>query len=105
MKAAIIVISVHLKISALFVVSHGLSAKVSPEWRSNPGFGTQTHLFSLNRGVPSIEVTDTKIMRTFLRDQILFPLNGIVPNKGEFNYFLYFRLTCGCPNNDSAIEL
>ena len=61
-----------LKISTLFVVSHDLSAKVPPEWRSNPGFGIQkTCLFTLNRVVPSIEVTDTKIMRTFLRDQIL----------------------------------
>ena len=25
----------------IFVVSHFLSAKVSPEWRLNPGFGTQ----------------------------------------------------------------
>ena len=91
MKAAIIVISVHLKISALFVVSHGLSAKVSPEWRSNPGFRySDTCLFSLNRGVPSIEVTDTKIMRTFLRDQILFPLNGVVPNKGDAQLFFIF---------------
>ena len=77
LKAPIIVISVHLKISTLFVASHVLSAKVSPEWKSNPGFGTQkTCAFLLNRGVPSIEVTDTKIMWTFFRDQILCPLNG-----------------------------
>ena len=94
-----------LKISTLFVVSHDLSAKVPPEWRSNPSFGSQkTCFFTLNRGVPSIEVTDTKIIRTFLRDQILWPLNRGVP-KERFNYFLYFRLTCGCLNNDSAIEL
>ena len=37
-KAAIMVISVHLKISTFFVASHVLSAKVSPEWRLNPGF-------------------------------------------------------------------
>ena len=37
-KAAIMVISVHLKISTFFVVSHVLSAKVSPEWRLNTGF-------------------------------------------------------------------
>ena len=35
LKAPIIVISVHLKIS-LFVVIHVLSAKASPEWSSNP---------------------------------------------------------------------
>ena len=41
-KAGIIVISVHLKISTLCVISHVLSAKMSPEWRrSNPGFGTK----------------------------------------------------------------
>ena len=32
-KASIVVISIHLKISTLFVVSHFLIAKVSPEWR------------------------------------------------------------------------
>ena len=54
-KAAIMVISVHLKISTFFVVSHVLSAKVSPEWRLNPGFRTKkTCPFPLNRGVPSI---------------------------------------------------
>ena len=35
--------------------------------------------FPLNRGVLSIEVTDTKIMRTFFWDQLLCPLNGGVP--------------------------
>ena len=46
------------------------------------GFGTQKKsLFPLNRGVPSIEVADTKITRAFFRDQILCPLNGGVPGK------------------------
>ena len=40
-KAGIILITVHLKISTLSVISHVLSAKVSPEWRSSPGFGTK----------------------------------------------------------------
>jgi len=40
-KVHIIVISVHVKLSTLFMVSHVLSAWVSPEWRLNPGFGTQ----------------------------------------------------------------
>ena len=31
----------HWKKSTLFVVNHVLSAKVSPEWRLNPGFGAQ----------------------------------------------------------------
>ena len=60
-------ISVDLKISTFFVVSHVMSAKVSHEWRLNPGFGTKKMCpFPLNRGVPSIEVTDT-----FFQDQIV----------------------------------
>ena len=79
MKAVSIVTSVQLKKSTLIVVSHVLSTKVSPEWRSNTGFGTQkTCPFPLNRGVPSIEVTDTKIMGAFFQDQILCPVNGDV---------------------------
>ena len=46
-------LSVHLKISALFVVSHFLSAKVFPgimEAKINPGFRTQKKCpFPLNR--------------------------------------------------------
>ena len=38
----------------LFMVSNFLSAKMSSEWRLNPGFGTQNVLFP-NRGVPSTE--------------------------------------------------
>ena len=65
-KAAIIVISVHLNISTLSAVSHVLSTKVSPEWRVNLGFWTQkTWPFPLNRVVHSIEVTNTKITWTF----------------------------------------
>ena len=49
-----LLISVHLKISALFVVSHFLSAEVSPEImevKINPGFRTQKKCpFPLNRG-------------------------------------------------------
>ena len=46
-------------------VSHFLSAKVSPQRRLNPGFGTLKKCpfpDPLNRGVPSIEVIDTKTM-------------------------------------------
>ena len=79
-KAVIIVTGAHLNLSTLFMVSRFLSAKVFPEWRLNPDFGTQKRCpFRLNRCVPSIEVTDTKIMWTFLRDQILCPLIGGVP--------------------------
>ena len=61
----------------LFVVSHFLGAGVSPRWRFNLGFGTHKKCpFPLSRGVPSIEVTDSKIMSTFFLDQILCPLNG-----------------------------
>ena len=55
MKAISMVTSVQLKKSTLILVRHFLSAKVSPEWRSNSGFGTQNKSpFPLNRGVPSL---------------------------------------------------
>ena len=51
--AVIIVISVHLNSSTLFMVSHGLRAKVSSEWKLISGFGTQKKCpFPLNRGIP-----------------------------------------------------
>ena len=37
--------------------------------------------FSLNRGVPSIEVIDTKIMWKFFLEQILCLLNRVVPKE------------------------
>ena len=49
-EADIIVITVHLKLSTLFVISHVLGAKVSPEWRLNLVFGTQKKLVSLFPG-------------------------------------------------------
>ena len=53
----------HFNFSTFSVVSHFLSAKISLEWRLNPDFRTQKlSPFPLNRGVPSKEVTDTKIM-------------------------------------------
>ena len=62
-KASTFFISAHLKISTLFVISHILRAKVSPEWRLNSSFRTQKKCpFPLIRGVPSIEETNTKIM-------------------------------------------
>ena len=87
-KAAIMVISVHLKISTFFVVSHVLSAKVSPEWRLNPGFRTKkTCPFPLNRGVPSIQVTDIKIMWTSFLHQILCLLYGVVTQGVSIQFF------------------
>ena len=44
------------------------------------GWTKESCAFPLNRGVPSIEVTNTKITWTFFRDQILCPLNGGVPS-------------------------
>ena len=41
LKAVAIVTSEDLNLSTFVVVSHFLSAKVSPEWRLKPGFGTQ----------------------------------------------------------------
>ena len=47
-----IVISAHFNLSILFVVSHFLSAKLLPEWRLNPGSGTQKECpFLLDGGV------------------------------------------------------
>ena len=70
-------------VSTIIVVSQFstfLSAKVFPEWKLNPGFGTQKKcFFPLNKSIPSVEVTNTKILWTFFRDQILSPLNGAVP--------------------------
>ena len=40
-KAAIIMISLHLKISTLSAVSHVLSTKESPAWRLNLGLWAQ----------------------------------------------------------------
>ena len=74
-------ISVHLrtvKISARSVVSHFLSAEVSPEImeiKINPGFRTEKKCpFPLNRGHSSLqEVIDTKIMCTFSGTKFCVP--------------------------------
>ena len=63
LKAVAIVTFEHLNFSTIFVVSHILSATTSPEWRLNLGFGTHKKCpFPQNRSVPSIEVTNTKIL-------------------------------------------
>ena len=41
LKAVAIVAGEDLNLPTFVVVSHFLSAKVSPEWRLKPGFGTQ----------------------------------------------------------------
>ena len=66
LKAVSVVTGGQLNLSMMFVDSHFLIAKVSPEWRLNSALATQKRcLFPLNyRGVPSPEVTNlyTKIM-------------------------------------------
>ena len=49
LKSVFIVTDEHLNLSTIFVVSHFLSAKVSPEWKLNQGFGTQKKC-PFNRG-------------------------------------------------------
>ena len=48
-KADIIVNRLHSNLSSLFVVSHVLGTKVSPEWRLNLGFGTLEKLPGCHR--------------------------------------------------------
>ena len=64
LKAVTFVTSEHLNLSTTFMVSHSLIAKVSPEWKLNPGFRTQKNCpFPLKRGsVPLIDITNTKIV-------------------------------------------
>ena len=63
-KAVTFVTSEHLNLSMTFRVSQSLIAKVSPEWKLNPGFRTHKKCpFPLKRGsVPSIDITNTKIV-------------------------------------------
>ena len=69
-----------LKLINDFLWSVSLRVKLSFEWRLSPGFGTQKKCpFPRNGGVPTTELTNSKIMWTFFRDQILSPLNGDVP--------------------------
>ena len=84
-------ISVHLKISALFVVSHFLSVEVSPEImevKINPGFRTQ-------KSVPFLWIEVTRPFNRgnrykdyvhIFRDQILCPLNGGVLKERMISY-------------------
>ena len=75
LKAVAMMTIEDLNLSTMFVDSYFLSAKVSPEWRLNQGFGTQRScfFFPLNRRVPSIEVTNTKIMWTFSGSKFCVP--------------------------------
>ena len=82
MKAVAIVTStmntktiLNLSTIYIFVVSHFLIAKVSSEWRLNPGLGIHKKCpFLVNRGVPSIEVTNTNIhVNIFRRPYFVSP--------------------------------
>ena len=44
-KAVAMVTTENLNLSTMFVDSYFLSAKVSPEWKLNQGFGTQKSCF------------------------------------------------------------
>ena len=50
-----------------------------------PRFPDPENPFPLNRGVPSTEVTNIKVMWTFFQDQILCALNGGVPRIEVFH--------------------
>ena len=59
LTAAVIVTNEQLNLITFFI------AKVPPYWKLNPGFVAQKNcLFPLNRGVPSMEVTNSKVMWT-----------------------------------------
>ena len=64
-KVVVILTSVHIIVSTFFLqLVTFLSAKVSPEERLNPGYENLKECsFPTNRGVPWIEVTDTKIYK------------------------------------------
>ena len=66
------------------------------EWRLNPEVeGAQEKCpFPLNRGVRSKEVTNTKIIWRFCRDQILCPLNGGVPAWMQVSQRLHCTRLC-----------
>ena len=103
LKAVPIVTRVHLNILMIFVVSHFLSAKMSPQWRLNPSFGTKKkcpsapeqwcpfnrgpNLCSLNGGVPLIKVFKGRGSSVYMSSiriffeptkQRFFILNGLV---------------------------
>ena len=91
-KAAIIVISVHLKILALFVVSHAFWVLVSPLHKGRTQISGPRKRFPF----PCVEVTDTKVMWTFFRDQILCPLIEV---RGTHRRFL------GYPEYSRSLEM
>ena len=65
------------------MVSRFLIAKVSSELRLNPGLGTHKKCpFLVNRGVPSVEVTNTKIhVNIFRRPYFVSPERKCLLNR------------------------
>ena len=79
MKAVAIVTSEHRNLSKIFVDSHFSSGKVSPEWSLNQGFGTKKKCpFPLNRGVPSIKVSQRRGSTVFVSS--LVGLSQFIPS-------------------------
>ena len=63
-----------------------MSAKLSPEWRLNQGFDTQKESpFHLNRGVPSKEVIDTKVMGWGSGTKVCVPSMEVSQRRGSSN--------------------
>ena len=90
----VVVISVHsmYMLSTPLVVGHYFSAKVSPEWRLNLGVATQKKCpFPLNRSVPSLEVTDAKIMWTIFGTKVCVPWMEVSQRRG---FTVYYKLPC-----------
>ena len=95
MKVDIIAIMVHLNLSTLFVVSNVLRPNVLPEWKLKLGFGILKKCpFPLNRCVPSIELADTKNMRTVF----FFAGPSLCPLKRNNEYNDYVNIFLG-PNS------
>lgn len=91
LKAVAIVSSAHSYLM-IFVANHVLGAKTVPWMGMNLDFGTHKKSpFPLKRGVSSIkQVTNTKIMITFIRDKnFVSPEWGRGP-KEEFPPYYYY---------------
>ena len=91
-KVSIIMSSVHVKISTLFVVSHFWSAQVSPEWRLNQGFATQKKCpFPLNRSNIYKDYVDIFLGPNSVPPGGRCPLNKSVQRRGstEFTIVLH----------------
>ena len=82
-------ISTHLKILTLFVISHILRAKVSPEWWLNSGFGTQKRC-PFNRGNRYKDYVNIFPGPNFVPPEWSCLLNRVVP--GEVSLYCDFEI-------------